>query len=67
MYLIEAAEKGIGWMRLRARGVPGHGSFLHDDNAVTKVAEAVARLGNHPFPLIVHRHGARSSSTGWAS
>jgi len=54
MYLIEAAEKGLGWMRLRARGMPGHGSFLHDDNAVTKVAEAVARLGNHRFPLVVH-------------
>jgi acetylornithine deacetylase/succinyl-diaminopimelate desuccinylase-like protein len=24
---------------------------LHSDNAVTKVAEAVARLGNHTFPL----------------
>ena len=34
--------------------MPGHGSFLHDDNAVTKIAEAVARLGNHRFPLIVH-------------
>jgi acetylornithine deacetylase/succinyl-diaminopimelate desuccinylase-like protein len=51
VYLIESAEKGIAWMRLRARGKPGHGSFLHDDNAVTKVAEAVARLGNHTFPL----------------
>ena len=51
VYLIEAAEKGIAWMRLRARGRPGHGSFLHDDNAVTKVAEAVARLGNHTFPM----------------
>jgi acetylornithine deacetylase/succinyl-diaminopimelate desuccinylase-like protein len=54
MYLIEAAEKGLGWMRLQARGVPGHGSFLHDDNAVTKVAEAVARLGNHRFPVVLH-------------
>jgi acetylornithine deacetylase/succinyl-diaminopimelate desuccinylase-like protein len=54
VYLIESAEKGIAWMRLRARGRPGHGSFLHDDNAVTKVAEAVARLGNHTFPLVVH-------------
>jgi len=53
VYLIEAAEKGIAWMRLRARGKPGHGSFLHDDNAVTKVAEAVARLGNHTFPLVL--------------
>lgn len=51
VYLIETAEKGIAWMRLRARGKPGHGSFLHEDNAVTKVAEAVARLGNHTFPL----------------
>jgi acetylornithine deacetylase/succinyl-diaminopimelate desuccinylase-like protein len=53
VYLIESAEKGIAWMRLRARGTPGHGSFLHDDNAVTKVAEAVARLGNHTFPLVL--------------
>jgi acetylornithine deacetylase/succinyl-diaminopimelate desuccinylase-like protein len=51
VYLIETAEKGIAWMRLLARGKPGHGSFLHDDNAVTKVAEAVARLGTHTFPL----------------
>ena len=53
VYLIESAEKGIAWMRLRARGRPGHGSFLHDDNAVTKVAEAVARLGSHTFPLVL--------------
>ena len=53
VYLIEAAEKGIAWMRLRARGRPGHGSFLHGDNAVTRVAEAVARLGNHTFPLVL--------------
>jgi acetylornithine deacetylase/succinyl-diaminopimelate desuccinylase-like protein len=53
VYLIEAAEKGMAWMRLRARGRPGHGSFLHDDNAVTKVAEAVARLGNHTFPMVL--------------
>ncbi|CAA9402856.1 MAG: succinyl-diaminopimelate desuccinylase [uncultured Pseudonocardia sp.] len=51
VYLIESAEKGIAWMRLRARGKPGHGSFLHDDNAVTTLAGAVARLGNHTFPL----------------
>jgi acetylornithine deacetylase/succinyl-diaminopimelate desuccinylase-like protein len=52
-YLVESAEKSMAWMRLRARGKPGHGSFLHDDNAVTTLAEAVARLGNHTFPLVV--------------
>jgi acetylornithine deacetylase/succinyl-diaminopimelate desuccinylase-like protein len=51
LYLIQIAEKGIDWLRLSASGVPGHGSMLHEDNAVTAVAEAVARLGRHRFPL----------------
>ncbi|WP_410657465.1 M20/M25/M40 family metallo-hydrolase [Amycolatopsis sp. lyj-112] len=52
-YLIETAEKGIRWMKLRVRGTAGHGSMIHRDNAVTKLAEAVARLGNHKFPLVM--------------
>ncbi|MFV0494547.1 M20/M25/M40 family metallo-hydrolase [Mycobacterium sp.] len=52
LYLIETAEKGIRWMRLTARGLAGHGSMVHDYNAVTAVAEAVARLGRHRFPLV---------------
>jgi acetylornithine deacetylase/succinyl-diaminopimelate desuccinylase-like protein len=53
LYLIETAEKGMLWMRLTARGRAGHGSFVHDDNAVTTLAEAVARLGRHQFPLVL--------------
>jgi acetylornithine deacetylase/succinyl-diaminopimelate desuccinylase-like protein len=53
LYLIEAAEKGIQWMRLTARGQAGHGSMVNDQNAVTAVAEAVARLGRHRFPLVL--------------
>lgn len=53
LYLIETAEKGLSWMRLSARGRAGHGSMVHDDNAVTAVAEAVARLGRHQFPLVL--------------
>ncbi|HYB35930.1 MAG TPA: M20/M25/M40 family metallo-hydrolase [Mycobacterium sp.] len=52
LYLIETAEKGLQWMRLTARGRAGHGSMVHDHNAVTAVAEAVARLGRHQFPLV---------------
>jgi acetylornithine deacetylase/succinyl-diaminopimelate desuccinylase-like protein len=52
LYLIETAEKGMQWMRLTARGRAGHGSMVHDQNAVTAVAEAVARLGRHQFPLV---------------
>ncbi|PSK90945.1 acetylornithine deacetylase/succinyl-diaminopimelate desuccinylase-like protein [Murinocardiopsis flavida] len=51
MYLIETAEKGIAWMKLTARGTAGHGSMVNDDNAVTELAEAVARLGRHEFPI----------------
>jgi acetylornithine deacetylase/succinyl-diaminopimelate desuccinylase-like protein len=53
LYLIETAEKGLSWMRLTARGRAGHGSMVHDDNAVTAVADAVAKLGRHQFPLVL--------------
>ena len=53
LYLIETAEKGLLWMRLTARGRAGHGSMVHDDNAVTAIAEAVARLGRHEFPMVL--------------
>ncbi len=53
LYLIETAEKGITWLRLHARGRPGHGSMIHDDNAVTALAEAVARVGRHRFPIVI--------------
>jgi acetylornithine deacetylase/succinyl-diaminopimelate desuccinylase-like protein len=53
LYLIETAEKGLLWMRLTARGRAGHGSMVHDENAVTAIAEAVARLGRHQFPLVM--------------
>ncbi len=54
LYLIETAEKGILWMRLRSRGRAGHGSMVNDDNAVTAIAEAVSKLGRHRFPTVVH-------------
>ncbi len=50
-YLIEAAEKGMAWMRLTATGNAGHGSMRHPDNAVTRLAEAVARIGTHEWPV----------------
>jgi acetylornithine deacetylase/succinyl-diaminopimelate desuccinylase-like protein len=53
LYLIETAEKAMMWMRLTARGRAGHGSMINDDNAVTAVAEAAARLGRHQFPIVM--------------
>ncbi|NBE92843.1 M20/M25/M40 family metallo-hydrolase [Nonomuraea sp. KC401] len=51
LYLIETAQKGLAWMKLTADGTAGHGSMLNDDNAVTEVARAVARIGEHDWPL----------------
>ncbi|UTT57788.1 M20/M25/M40 family metallo-hydrolase [Cellulosimicrobium cellulans] len=49
-YLLQTAEKGIAWLRLVAEGRAGHGSQVNDDNAVTRLAEAVARIGMHHWP-----------------
>lgn len=51
VYLVEAAEKGMAWVRLTARGTAGHGSMQHPDNAVTTLAAAVARIGQHVWPV----------------
>ncbi|MBA2472238.1 MAG: M20/M25/M40 family metallo-hydrolase [Pseudonocardiales bacterium] len=53
LYLIQTAERGLAWMRLRARARAGHGALVHEDNAVTALCESVARLGNHRFPLVM--------------
>jgi acetylornithine deacetylase/succinyl-diaminopimelate desuccinylase-like protein len=51
LYLIQTAEKGMAWLRLTARGTAGHGSLLQPENAVTEVAETVARIGRHEWPV----------------
>jgi len=51
VYLIEAAEKGMAWMRLTARGRAGHGSMINGENAVTSLAAAVARVGAYEWPV----------------
>jgi acetylornithine deacetylase/succinyl-diaminopimelate desuccinylase-like protein len=53
VYPVMTAEKSIAWMKLRVRSRPGHGSMIHEENAVTILAEAVARLGRHRFPLVL--------------
>jgi acetylornithine deacetylase/succinyl-diaminopimelate desuccinylase-like protein len=44
LYLIQTAEKGLGWLRARTAGMGGHGSMVHVDNAVAALARAIARL-----------------------
>ena len=51
LYCIQTAEKGLAWMRLTVAGRAGHGSMVANDNAVTALCAAVARLGQHKFPI----------------
>ncbi|WP_159616465.1 M20/M25/M40 family metallo-hydrolase [Arthrobacter zhaoguopingii] len=50
-YLLQTAEKGISWLRLLAHGRAGHGSQINTDNAVTRLARAVTRIGEYPWPI----------------
>ena len=50
-YLLQVGEKALIWIRLVATGRAGHGSRLHDDNAVTALAEAVAAIGRTRWPI----------------
>ncbi len=50
-YLIQTGEKALDWIKLRARGTAAHGSRVWRDNAVTRLAEAIAALGRHEWPL----------------
>ncbi len=50
LYLIETAEKGIHWMRLTAQGRAGHGSVMNLENSITRISEAVTKIGNYQWP-----------------
>ena len=50
-YLLQTGEKALVWIKLVARGVAAHGSRVIHDNAVTKLAEAVAKVGRLEWPL----------------
>ncbi|ALJ19142.1 M20/M25/M40 family metallo-hydrolase [Microbacterium sp. No. 7] len=51
-YLVATSEKGVAWSTLTARGHAAHGSRPTDDNAVVRLASAVARVGAHRFPVV---------------
>ena len=50
-YLLQTGEKAMVWVRLVATGRAAHGSRRIRDNAVTRLAEAVARIGRLEWPV----------------
>ncbi|WP_414504195.1 M20/M25/M40 family metallo-hydrolase [Streptomyces sp. NEAU-L66] len=51
LYPVAAGERGTAWLKLTARGRAGHGSKVNRDNAVSRLAAAVARIGEHDWPV----------------
>jgi acetylornithine deacetylase/succinyl-diaminopimelate desuccinylase-like protein len=50
-YLLQTGEKALIWIKLVARGDAAHGSRLVANNAVTKLATAVAAVGRREWPI----------------
>jgi acetylornithine deacetylase/succinyl-diaminopimelate desuccinylase-like protein len=50
-YLLQTGEKALIWIKLIARVDAAHGSRLIHNNAVTKLAEAVANVGRREWPI----------------
>jgi acetylornithine deacetylase/succinyl-diaminopimelate desuccinylase-like protein len=51
LYPIASAERGTAWLKLTARGRAGHGAKPNQENAVTRLAEAVSRIGAYRWPV----------------
>jgi acetylornithine deacetylase/succinyl-diaminopimelate desuccinylase-like protein len=51
LYPVASAERGTAWLKLTARGTAGHGSKPSTDNAVVRLAEAIARIGAYQWPV----------------
>jgi len=48
VFPVQTAEKGILWLRIKAKGTPGHGSIPNTaDNAVIRMNKVVDKLGNY--------------------
>ncbi|MEP7356573.1 MAG: M20/M25/M40 family metallo-hydrolase, partial [Anaerolineales bacterium] len=65
VYLIQVAEKGTCWLKVRAHGRPGHGSLPHNDNAVLHLTRALNQLAANGLPY--HLTGAASAFLDAAS
>lgn len=50
LYPLAAGERGTGWLKLTARGRAGHGSKVNRENAVTRLATAITRIGAYEWP-----------------
>jgi acetylornithine deacetylase/succinyl-diaminopimelate desuccinylase-like protein len=54
IYTIQTAEKGILWLKIKARGIPGHGSRPKAaDNAIIHMNKVIEKLITYHPPTII--------------
>jgi acetylornithine deacetylase/succinyl-diaminopimelate desuccinylase-like protein len=54
IFTIQTAEKGILWVKVKAKGRPGHGSIPGAaDNAILRMNRVIERLGNYRAKMTV--------------
>lgn len=53
LYPVAAGERGTLHLRVRAEGISGHGSRPVPVNAVSNLIEAVSRVDNYSWPLVL--------------
>ena len=51
LYPVASAERGTAWLKLTARGRAGHGAKPNPENAVTRLAAAISRIGDYAWPV----------------
>ncbi|HOL08587.1 MAG TPA: M20/M25/M40 family metallo-hydrolase [Bacillota bacterium] len=53
VYTCQNGEKGVLWVKLTVQGTPGHASMPTKDNAITRLANILTRLGRHKQPMVL--------------
>jgi len=54
VFTVQTAEKGVMWLKIKAKGRPGHGSIPGAaDNAVLTMAKVAEAIGNHSSKIRV--------------
>ncbi len=54
VYTVQTAEKGILWLRIRAKGTPGHGSIPDEgDNAIIRMNKVISKLESYDPPIVI--------------
>lgn len=51
VYLLQTAEKALIWANLKVTSVPAHGSLVHEQNAVSILSRAIAKIADYKWPV----------------